>query len=104
MPSGGWKDVLSSKMSGDDRPGRLGEMYDVAFAILSTIGGNAPASGIGVDFTWACLNNLLPALTGERQELDDSAVRPRHLARGDNDCGKLVVGQNTISADLSVVR
>ena len=91
-------------MFGDDRPGRLGEMHDVGFAILGTSGGNAPGSGFGVDLTWACLHDLFPALTGERQELDDPAVRPRRLARRDNDCGELVVGQNAISADLPVAR
>jgi len=104
MPSGGWEDVLSSKMSGDDRPGGFGEMHNMGFAILGAIGGNTPGPGFGVDLTWTCLNNLLPALTGERQELNDPAVRPRHLARRYNDCGELVVVQNTISADLPVVR
>ena len=92
------------RCSGDDRPGRLREMHNVGFAILGTIGGNAPGSGFRVDLTWSCLNNLLPALASERQELDNPAVRPRHLARRHNDCGKLVVGQHAISADLPVVR
>src|SRR5690349_18808603 len=91
-------------MFGDDCPGRLGEMHNVGLAIFATMGRNAPGSGFGIDLTWACLNNLLPALTSERQELDDSAVRPWHLTRRGNDCGEFIIGQHTISADLPVVR
>jgi hypothetical protein len=46
-------------------------MHDVGCAILGTIGGNAPGSGFGIDLTWACPNDFLPALAGERRELDD---------------------------------
>ena len=96
--------VRCPEMTGDDRPGRFREMHDMGFAILGTMGCNAPRSGFRVDLNWARLHNFLTALTSERQEFDDPAVRPRHLARRNNDCGELVVGQNTISADLPVVR
>ena len=92
--------VRCPEMTGDDRPGRFREMHDMGFAILGTMGCNAPRSGFRVDLNWARLHNFLTALTSERQEFDDPAVRPRHLARRNNDCGELVVGQNTISADL----
>src|SRR5262249_39620127 len=78
----------------------LGQMYDVGFCVLGPRFRKGPNSLCEIQLFPLQPGDLFAALSGERQKLKDTTVRPTDFSSGKDNVCELVVVQHSVASDL----
>src|SRR5712671_2979182 len=78
----------------------LRQVNDVSFGILCPCSWDRPNPLREIELVPMQTGDLLAALSGERQELDNAPIRTANLSSGEDDIGEFSVVQDAVSSHL----